>query len=275
MRTVRLIPIARFTIAAALLPPLAASSAQQASANQLTVDRIFASRDFASEGFGPAAWLSDGRGYTTVEPSKELPGSSDLVRYDAESGTRSVLVPAARLIPSGATSPLDLEDYTWSADGKRLLIAGSEPGHGVRLYVQDLSGGKPRPITPEGISIRGQAVSPDGGTIFCRNPEGKYLLYSADGGEPRPIPGLGPEESPSQWGPDGRSLYVYRPGELPAVVYRLDFSTGRKELWRQFMPADPAGIGGIGRTIATPDRKSYVYSYARILSELYVVEGLK
>ncbi|MBI3664906.1 MAG: serine/threonine-protein kinase [Acidobacteria bacterium] len=170
---------------------------------------------------------------------------------------------------------IDYQWASWFPDGKRLLVAGSEPGHGVRLYVQDLSGGKPRAITPEGISIRGSAVSPDGRAIICRNPDGKYFLYPADGGEPRSIPGLGPEELPSQWGADGRSLYIFRRGELPARVYRLDLSTGRKELWKQFMPADPTGVDGIGRPIVTVDGKSYVYNYARILSELYVVEGLK
>ncbi len=102
----------------ATLLAVASAAAQQT----LTVDRIFASRDFASEGFGPAAWLTDGRGYTTVEPSKELPVGTDLVRYEAESGARSVLVPATRLVPPGATAPLAIESYDWSADGKRLLI---------------------------------------------------------------------------------------------------------------------------------------------------------
>jgi dipeptidyl-peptidase-4 len=112
----------RSTLATVLLLVAGSVRAQQANLASLTVDRIFASRDFASEGFGPATWLSDGRGYTSLEPSKDVSGGTDLVRYDAESGTRSVLVSAARFIPSGATTPLSVERYSWSDDGKSLLI---------------------------------------------------------------------------------------------------------------------------------------------------------
>jgi len=41
------------------------------------------------------------------------------------------------------------------------------------------------------------------------------------------------------------------------------------------MPADSAGVTDIVVVCPTPDGSSYVYSYARILSNLYVVEGLK
>lgn len=113
--------IARLVVALALCAPASDSRGQQPSP-ALSVDRIFASRDFAAEGFGPAVWLSDGRSYATLEPSTDLPGGTDLVRYDAASGARSVLVAAARLVPSGATAALSVESYVWSDDGTRLLI---------------------------------------------------------------------------------------------------------------------------------------------------------
>ncbi len=96
--------------------------AQQGDPGALSVDRIFATRDFVSQSFGPSAWLADGSGYTTLERSTDTPNGTDIVRYDAASGARSVLVPAARLIPSGATSPIDVEAYDWSNDQRRLLI---------------------------------------------------------------------------------------------------------------------------------------------------------
>ena len=36
----------------------------------LTVERIYASREFAAERFGPARWLEDGSGYTTLEEGR-------------------------------------------------------------------------------------------------------------------------------------------------------------------------------------------------------------
>ncbi|MFN2572780.1 MAG: DPP IV N-terminal domain-containing protein, partial [Gemmatimonadales bacterium] len=106
---------------AALAVPLAAQTATNDS-SLLTVDRIFASAEFRSGSFGPLAWLADGISYTTLErPVGGRPGR-DIVRYDAETGLRTILVQATRLVPPGDSTPLDIEDYAWSADGRRLLI---------------------------------------------------------------------------------------------------------------------------------------------------------
>ena len=43
------------------------------------------------------------------------------VRRGQRRGDRS-LVPASRLVPPGLDSPLDIDDYAWSDDGRRLLI---------------------------------------------------------------------------------------------------------------------------------------------------------
>ena len=96
-----------------------------------------------------------------------------------------------------------------------------------------------------------------------------------DGGEPRPISGIAEGEVPIQWTADGRSLYVRRWDEMPARVFRLDLETGRRELWKQIMPADHTGVVQIRGILPTPDGRAYAYSYLRVLSELYVVEGLK
>ena len=114
-RALRLAPV--LLLAAALLP--LATAAQDAS--QLSLERIYASRDFASDFFGPARWLADGSGYTTVEVSRAVRGL-DIVKYDPATGRREVLVPATRLVPRGASAPLIAEDYHWSDDGKKLLI---------------------------------------------------------------------------------------------------------------------------------------------------------
>ena len=107
-----------FAVLLASLAPARAQDDTRASELYARVDRIFNTRDFALPRFGPARWL-DATAYTTVEPS---PGSGwDIVRYDAASGARSVLVPAARLTPP-AGAPLDVADYRWSDDGRKLLI---------------------------------------------------------------------------------------------------------------------------------------------------------
>ncbi|MEE9132076.1 MAG: S9 family peptidase [Gemmatimonadota bacterium] len=97
-------------------------SAQTQDPSLLSLERIFGSPEFSGQRFGPARWLADGSGYTTVERSVEIRGGQDIVRYDPESGDREVLVPASELVPEGGSEPLYVNDYHWSEDGAKLLI---------------------------------------------------------------------------------------------------------------------------------------------------------
>lgn len=105
----------------------ARAEAQQPDSSLLTIERIYASSEFAPERFGPARWLEDGKAYTTLERAAEGHGR-DIVRYDTESGTRTILVAAKAITPAGDTAALNIEDYDWSSDGTRLLIfTNSQP----------------------------------------------------------------------------------------------------------------------------------------------------
>ncbi|HVE65150.1 MAG TPA: hypothetical protein VNC59_01110, partial [Thermoanaerobaculia bacterium] len=161
-------------------------------------------------------------------------------------------------------------------DGRRLLLAGSEPGRGLRLYVYEIGGTKARAITPEGVSLtNSNPISPDGRTVFAFGPDRRLLLYPTDPGEPRPIPGIEDGELAIRWTADGNAIWVHRTNENPTKVYRLDVTTGERTLWRELTPPDPAGVLQIAPILMTADGKSYVYSYRRTLDELFLVEGLK
>ncbi len=186
------------------------------------------------------------------------------------------------LLPTGPGEPKEIqvpgiEHYGLGAqflpDGRHLVFGGSEPGHAMRTYVLDVEGGKPRPITPEGIEAT--IVSPNGKYVAGLDAERKVAIFPIEAGEPRTIPNLPGAFSPSQWAPDGLSLYVYRRDEVPARIYRVDIETGRQQLFKQIVPADPAGVQRIAVVRMTADAKSYAYSYYRVLSELYIVDGLK
>ena len=93
------------------------------------LDRIFKEHAYDPPRFGPATWLPDGTAYAVVERSKDTDGGSEIVRYDAATGARTVLVAASRLVPPTTALPkgkppaaLDIDDYAWSNDGRRLLI---------------------------------------------------------------------------------------------------------------------------------------------------------
>ena len=189
------------------------------------------------------------------------------------------------LLPTGAGQPRPLSGDAflwgqwgaWTPDGKGIVFAASEEGHAPRLYVREIEGGRARPITPEGIRLyfNGNAISPDGKLVTAIDPQDRAVLYPIAGGEPRPIPGIAEGELPVRWS-DATSLFVVsRSGELPARISRVDLATGRRELWKQLTPLDPAGVFSIDPVLITPDGKAYVYSYRRMLSELYLVEGLR
>jgi len=166
-------------------------------------------------------------------------------------------------------------DVRWFPDGKRIVFSGDEPGHGLRLYVQEVSGGEAHAISPEGVNSSLFAISPDGKLVSDVGPDGKVYLYPTEGGEPRVVPGLEVGDVPINWTADGRSLFVYRLGEIPAKVYRLDLATGHKQFWKQLVPPDTSGVTEITEIMITPDGRSYVYEYARTLSDLYLVKDVK
>src|SRR5947209_20187366 len=87
-----------------------------ADSSLLTVDRIFASPEFRGGSLSALAWLSDGAGYTALEPAAGGRPGKDLVRYDAETGLKTILVPASRLVPPGDSTPVDAEEYSRSTD---------------------------------------------------------------------------------------------------------------------------------------------------------------
>lgn len=139
----------------------------------------------------------------------------------------------------------------------------------------DLGSGKSEAITPEGVNGTAFVISPDSQLVAGIGPDQKGYLYPVAGGEPRVIPGLNPGEQPITFSADGASLYIYQPGELPARVDRLNVQTGQRTLWKQLLPSDPAGVETIGPILMTPDAKTCVFGYHRMLADLYLVEGLK
>lgn len=185
------------------------------------------------------------------------------------------------LLPVGAgeSKPLTDDKFTcyganWFPDSKRILVVGSEPGQGVRSYVLNREGGALQPVTPEGVAAR--LISPDGKMIIAGRNRQARSLFPAEGGEPLPIPGLAADDELIQWSADGRSIYVKRNAPDSAIVQvsRLDLATGRRELWKEFVP-DPTRLARTVPMVLTPDGKSYAYTYVRHNADLYLVKGLK
>ena len=192
------------------------------------------------------------------------------------------------LLPTGPGQPRKLtykqfeiiHRASWYPDGRRLLLVAREAGHQARLYAQPIDGGEPRAIAPEGFGFDfdyggNRPLSPDGTLVAAINADGKVFLIGTDGGTPRAVAGVELEEQPIGWSADSRSIYVFRRGELPAKVVRVDVLTGHRTLWKELVPNDVAGVVGLNGVVIAPDGRSYAYCYGRYVSDLYVVEGVK
>jgi Tol biopolymer transport system component len=221
----------------------------------------------------PAVRLGEG---SAVGLSPDGAWALTLVRRPA---SQLVLLPTgpgeSRPLPTGG---INLHSAAWFPDGKRVLIQGNETGRALRLYLQDIEGvAPPEAVTEEGTSLgfMGDPVSPDGRTFLAYSPEGQILLHPVDGGEPRPVPGIAADDTPVAWGASPTTVYVRPSSSMPARIFRLDLSTGRRELWRELRPADPAGALAVTSVALTPDASSYAYSYVRFPADLYLVEGIK
>jgi eukaryotic-like serine/threonine-protein kinase len=192
--------------------------------------------------------------------------------------------PQLILWPTAAGEPTSIKndaiaDYywgDWSPDGKQIVFSAVQAGQRPRVYIQDIEGGKPRPITAEGVSLRvGQrAVSPDGAWVVGIDLNERPSRYPISGGEPLRIPGVESGDVPIRWSTDERSLLVFRRSAVPRI-YAVDLASGHNELLREIIPADPAGVINIWGVHVGPDDQSYYYSFMRTLSDLYVVDGLK
>ena len=90
--------------------------------NELTLEMIYKQRSpIVTQSFGGMKWLKDGNGYSRLEANSET-GGMDIIRYDAASGNKNVMIPASKFIVQETGKPLAVSDYIWSPDNKKLLI---------------------------------------------------------------------------------------------------------------------------------------------------------
>jgi dipeptidyl-peptidase-4 len=85
----------------------------------LTVERIYGGDDLQGRS-DSMRWMPDGRHWSTID--RDSLGRGELWQVEAVTGERENLVSAAELIRAGSEEPLPIEGYTFSADGRRLLI---------------------------------------------------------------------------------------------------------------------------------------------------------
>jgi len=141
---------------------------------------------------------------------------------------------------AGRTADVVTSAPRWFPDGERILYAAHRPGERPRLFVQDVAGGGPRALTPEGVShyVGGNPIAPDGSGGRSRRCRRHAAPLPARRHAARRAPGAGPHTQVIRWAADGNALYVFSHGAVPAEIHKLDRRTGQTRLWRVLAPAD-------------------------------------
>jgi Tol biopolymer transport system component len=177
----------------------------------------------------------------------------------------------SRRLPVGDI--VSLEDVRWFPDGKHLLLIGATEGQPLRTYEMDLAGGKPQALGP--ADFIGDAVANDGKRIAGHNDSGAALVFDRETQKVEPIPGIGPEDRLQSWTEDGQGVLVSADTLWEAKVYRVDVATGKRTLLQTVEPIDKAGSVEPVSISYSERGKAYAYGTIRVLSILYVVQGLE
>jgi eukaryotic-like serine/threonine-protein kinase len=218
--------------------------------------------------------------------------------YDLSPDGRWVLTRSAdkahilMLLPVGPGSPKLLPRGTLASvfesaflpDGIAIVFGGREEGRGNQIYIQDLQGGLPRAISPEGV--RTQGLTTADGRFVMGSSRGQHILFSVGDEKPRPLTFLSSDDSPLEWTRDGRFLYVLRGSPwadtqarvyqtMEAQIDKVDVVTGVRTAWKTITPDDTVGLEAVNQVMVTPDGNAYCYGYLRTLSALFVIEGVK
>jgi eukaryotic-like serine/threonine-protein kinase len=221
----------------------------------------------------PAVRLGNG-----LTPSLSRDGKRVLALVGGANGKRNLME-----LPTGtgesrtiATGDVQVQGAYFFADGKRILEIGNAAGaNGQRLWVQDANGGMPKPISPEGVDSRlAGCISPDEKWVAAIDPQGLIAIYPVEGGDAKSVPGVQVGERPVHWLPDGKSI-ITATIDAPNVLYEVEISTGKHKPFRTMPIPEGLKAQDLGSPVFSADFKSYVYAYTRIVSDLYVVEGLK
>jgi eukaryotic-like serine/threonine-protein kinase len=219
----------------------------------------------------PAVRLGEGQGLSLSPDGKRVlalvhpTGDQGLVVYPTGPGE------AKRLSLPG----LLVRSAVWLPDGRRFVMTASEPGAASRIYLGDVEGGAPKALTKEGFQTIQGARSFDARHFIAFGPDQKAWLCSIEGGDPKPVPGISPLDAVARVGEKDGTVWLRRGRGIPARIVQFDLSTGKEEPRMEIAPVDPTGIVALLGVRIARDGRSYAYSYGRVLSDLYVVEGLK
>jgi len=183
------------------------------------------------------------------------------------------------LLPTGVGKPRQLTsngwEYTrgmhWMPNSAALMINAAQPGRKPSVFLLDVSTGELRAVLPEGI--RGGLPSPDGKLLLAMKGD-TPKTYTMTGAEVGVLPKLGSEDFIDRWGADGKSLFIWNYTSSPRLD-SMDIASGKRLPLATISPPDSTGIVGFNFCRTSKDGRAHIYSAYRLLTDLFVVNGLR
>lgn len=99
------------------------------------------------------------------------------------------------------------------------------------------------------------------------------MIFRPREGRTEPLP-IAADEVALGFDDTGRHLYVGCSRDGGRCIERLDLQSGTRTPWGRLQPPDPTGILYTGHPVVTPRGHRYAYSFLRLLSDLYLVDGI-
>ena len=193
------------------------------------------------------------------------------------------------LLPTGTGDSRQLDTGTLSPGtavfvdrGRRVLVTGTRDGTPAGTVI-DLTTSSRHDID---LSVlRGRVyvsyrempvhVSPDGDTFSVTADDGAVMAWKLDGNGPTELLKLGSNERFVGWGRTANDLYVATWDGPKVRLDTVQRSPARRTPTREILIRDPTGMLHTPNLFLTPDASSYVYTFTRMESTLYLVSGLR
>jgi dipeptidyl aminopeptidase/acylaminoacyl peptidase len=192
--------------------------------------------------------------------------------------TRILLLPTgpgeSREVPN--EREITIDSIGWLPGGEELVAFGSTPAERSRGWVVSVDDGAARPFTDEGVSLvwATPIISPDGSRVVGQDAANQWRIYPVDGGPSDEIAGVPEDDRVLQWAEDGRALFVGRPVGPAWEIRRVDLGSGTETPWTEIAPREIAGLRLSG-VYLTPNGRFWAHFYSRLLTDLYVAEGIQ
>lgn len=159
----------------------------------------------------------------------------------------------------------------WFPDNRRILMNASENGKAAASYVTDVDGTAPKLIA----KLPSTFVRPRNNLFFAFK-DGSAVIASLSDETTMPIANLLANEFPIEWSAEPDWIFTKQLNAAGCTIFKLNWKTGRRQLWQIIKPADQVGLVPMVNPIAiTPDGNWMAFTFNNRIGKLFTTDDLR